>query len=172
SGSWNFHVGAVYECKKPGVTPAEIETCEGQVYDACERNLCDRPTGKCYGFSGFGSFWRVFVLQKPGQRYTCLTGEGPSNRKYYVDVSAAEGMLIDSCFRDLREHMGFQRDAIRPDVALAYPPPPLNTAQLRQFVELKREGWQYYPDRQYFMRYVSNQWKTHSTIWPAGFKLD
>ncbi|KAI1562015.1 hypothetical protein PtrEW4_010229 [Pyrenophora tritici-repentis] len=172
SGSWDFHVGAVYECKKPGATPAEIETCEGQVYDACERNLRDRPTGKCYGFSGFGSFWRVFVLQKPGQRYTCLTGEGPSNRKYYVDVSAAEGMLIDSCFRDLREHMGFQRDAIRPDVALAYPPPPLNTAQLRQFVELKREGWQYYPDRQYFMRYVCNQWETHSTIWPAGFKLD
>jgi hypothetical protein len=63
NGSWDFHVGAVYERKKPDATPKEIEICEGQVYDACERNVRDRQTGRCYGFSGFGSFWRVFVLK-------------------------------------------------------------------------------------------------------------
>lgn len=103
--SLDLHVGAVYECKKPDATPAEIEICEAQVFDACQRTLRDRTEGKCFGFSGFGSFWRVFVYEKPGPKWTCLTGEGPCTRKYYVDVSDTEYMLIDSCFRDLREEM-------------------------------------------------------------------
>jgi hypothetical protein len=106
NGSSDFNVRAVYECKRPDATPKEIEICEAQVYDACERNVRDRQTGRCYGFSGFGSFWRVFILEKPSQRFTRITGEGDSTRKHYVDVSDSEGMLIDSCFQDLREHMG------------------------------------------------------------------
>jgi hypothetical protein len=108
-GSWDLKVGAVWEVKRPNATPAEIEICEGQVFDACERSLAYINNGQCYGFSGFGSFWRVFLYKKPGKTYTCLTGEGPPLRDYYVDISdpsdASEAWLIDSCLRDLREHM-------------------------------------------------------------------
>lgn len=49
-------------------------------------------------------------MEKPGKRWTCLTGEGPATRDYYVDISDAaddsEAIMFDSCLRDLREHMG------------------------------------------------------------------
>jgi hypothetical protein len=105
--TWNFWVGAVFEFKRPDATPAEIKQAEAQVYDACERYLRNQPTGKCYGFSVFGSFWRVYLYEKPGARYTYITGEGPSTQEYYYNVTDSnEAMLIDSCFRDVREHMG------------------------------------------------------------------
>jgi hypothetical protein len=106
----DLFVGAVWEVKRPHATPAEIEICESQVYDPCERCLTRTNEGRCYGFSGFGSFWRVFLYVKPGGVFTCLTGEGPATRKFYVDISdtsdTSEAWLIDSCLRDLREHMG------------------------------------------------------------------
>jgi hypothetical protein len=109
-GHMDLFVGAVWEVKRPDAAPREIEICEGQVYNACERCLQQYTSGKCYGFSGFGSFWRVFLYEKPGNTFRCLTGEGPATRLYYVDISdtsdTSEAWLFDSCMRDLREHMG------------------------------------------------------------------
>jgi hypothetical protein len=105
--TWNLLVGAVWEFKKPNATPSEIETCEGQVLDACERYLRGTTRGECYGFSVIGSFWRVFIYEKPGSRFISLTGEGPADNRYYFDISDhAEGQMIDSCLRDLWVHMG------------------------------------------------------------------
>jgi hypothetical protein len=106
-GTWEFKVGAVWEFKKPNATPSEIETCEGQVFDACERYLADEQFGACFGYSVIGSFWRVFKYEKPGSTFACITGEGASNLKFYFDIShEAECKVIDQCLRDLREHMG------------------------------------------------------------------
>jgi hypothetical protein len=109
-GSNALPISAVWEVKKPNATPREIEICEGQVFDACQSNLRNYASGTCYGFSGIGSFWRVFVFEKPGSHYKCLTGEGPSTLASYVDISDAtdesEAILFDSCLRDLREFMG------------------------------------------------------------------
>lgn len=39
--------------------------------------------------------------------FSCLTGEGPLSLEMYMDMSdESEAVLIDSCFRDLRAHMG------------------------------------------------------------------
>jgi hypothetical protein len=106
-GSWNLQVGAVWECKRPDATPADIEICESQVFDACERNLRGQSTGTCYGFSMIGSLWRVFKYKKPSNRFECITGEGAVTRDLYMDVSdESEAMLIDACLRELRNDMG------------------------------------------------------------------
>jgi hypothetical protein len=106
----DFYVGAVWEVKRPDATPAEIEVCENQVLDACERALRGYQTGRCYGFSGLGSLWRVFLYEKPGANFTCLTGDGEPLSEFYVDISdttdTSEAWIFDSCLRDLREHMG------------------------------------------------------------------
>ena len=63
--------------------------------------------GRCYGCSMFGSFWRVYLYKKLGERYACITGEGESTRNYYYEFTDSnEAMMIDSCSRDMREHMG------------------------------------------------------------------
>jgi hypothetical protein len=158
AGSWDLPVVAVWEFKKPNATPSEIEICEGQVFDACERYLRDTAEGACFGFSVIGSFWRVFKYQQPGARFACITGEGPPNIQFYFDISdSAEGQMIDSCLRDLREHMRlvnciaifmkfklipsrFSRDTIRPDMMLQYTPSTLDSESLARIYDLRRNG--------------------------------
>jgi hypothetical protein len=106
--TWRFKVAIVWECKRPDATPAEIETCEGQALNACQR-LFASHVGVCYGICVIGCFYRVFTYEMTGSYWTSLTGDpdGAANLKNYADISNLnEAPLIDSLFRDIRQRMG------------------------------------------------------------------
>ncbi|KAL5438513.1 hypothetical protein PMIN06_010235 [Paraphaeosphaeria minitans] len=98
-----------------------------------------------------------------------ITGEGAPNTNDYYDISDfAEGSLIDSCFRGLREHMGFSRNSIRPDVAHLYPPSILTTAQLSYVHYVNRNGWEFRPRDGHFLKLTNHGWEDNTFTVPTG----
>jgi hypothetical protein len=111
---WAFKVGALWECKKESATDADIEKCEVQLFEACQR-LVTAPEERCYAISAIGSFWRIFLYGDQGKIWDSLTGErdGEPHISHYMDLSDEfQSSLINAILRDIRELMKYAESQI------------------------------------------------------------